>query len=388
MAGRIRQPIDIASLERYITANVPEIQVPLDIKQFGFGQSNPTYQLTSIPTGRRYVLRKKPPGKLVSKTAHKVEREHRIIAALGGSAVPVPKAYILCEDDSIIGTPFYIMSFLDGRIIEDPAMPGLSATERRALWSEAVKTLALLHSVDPDSVGLGNFGKRSGFYNRQIQTWSTICAAQARTKDVETGEAVGVLPHFDDIIKFFSDEKRQPVDRGTLIHGDYKIDNLVFHKTEARVIGILDWEMSTIGHPLSDLANMMTPFYTAPLDSSKVQNAHKGFLPGATPGLPTPHEIAELYFSTVAAQTSGSASSAVRVSDDAAERERELQWAQAFNIFRQAAICQGIAARQAARQASSAVAARYANAREPLAEFAWQLVQGVARQSEGGKAKL
>lgn len=240
MAGRIRQPIDTASLERYITANVPEIQVPLDIKQFGFGQSNPTYQLTSIPTGRRYVLRKKPPGKLVSKTAHKVEREHRIIAALGGSAVPVPKAYILCEDDSVIGTPFYIMSFLDGRIIEDPAMPGVSATERRALWSEAVKTLALLHSVDPDTVGLGNFGKRNGFYNRQIQTWRTICAAQASTKDVETGEAVGVLPHFEDIMKFFADEKRQPVDRGTLIHGDYKIDNLVFHKTEPRVIGILE----------------------------------------------------------------------------------------------------------------------------------------------------
>lgn len=243
MAGRIRQPIDTASLERYITANVPEIQVPLDIKQFGFGQSNPTYQLTSVPTGRRYVLRKKPPGKLVSKTAHKVEREHRIIAALGGgrSAVPVPKAYILCEDDSVIGTPFYIMSFLDGRIIEDPAMPGLGPEERRALWHAAVRTLALLHSVDPDSVGLGNFGRRSGFYSRQVRTWSTICAAQAATRDVETGEAVGALPHFDEIVRFFADETRQPVDRGTLIHGDYKIDNLVFHKTEPRVIGILEY---------------------------------------------------------------------------------------------------------------------------------------------------
>jgi len=255
MAGRVRHPIDTAKLESYITAHVPEIRCPLSILQFGFGQSNPTYQLTSIPTGKKYVLRKKPPGKLVSKTAHKVEREHRIIAALGNSPVPVPKAYILCEDESIIGTPFYIMSFLDGRIIEDPAMPGLSATERRALWNEAVKTLALLHSVDPDSCGLGNFGKRSGFYNRQIQTWRTICAAQASTKDVDTGEPVGVLPHFEEIIRFFGDEGQQPRDRGTLIHGDYKIDNLVFHKTEARVIGILELVLLLPSPPIHCIGN-------------------------------------------------------------------------------------------------------------------------------------
>jgi aminoglycoside phosphotransferase (APT) family kinase protein len=150
--------------------------------------------------------------------------------------------------------------------------------------------------------------------------------------------------------------------------------------------------MSTIGHPLSDLANMMTPFYTAPLDATKVQNAHKAFLPGATAGLPTPQEIADLYFTTVAQQTSsrgGSSPKAAKViTESARERDRELQWAQAFNIFRQAAICQGIAARQAARQASSEAAARYANARAPLAEFAWDLVQGVAGTSTEGKAKL
>jgi aminoglycoside phosphotransferase (APT) family kinase protein len=152
----------------------------------------------------------------------------------------VPTAYGLCEDSSVIGTPFYIMSFLDGRIITDPAMPGVSAAERRALWSAAVRTLAKLHSVDPDSVGLGNFGKREGFYGRQVRTWSTICAAQAGTRDVETGEPVGALPHMEEMVAFFGDERRQPADRGTLIHGDYKIDNLVFHKTEARVIGILE----------------------------------------------------------------------------------------------------------------------------------------------------
>jgi aminoglycoside phosphotransferase (APT) family kinase protein len=247
MAGPVRHPIDLARLEAYINAHVPSIATPLSIAQFGYGQSNPTYQLTSLPTSQRYVLRKKPPGKLISSTAHKVEREHRIIAALGSSPypVPVPKAYVLCEDPNIIGTPFYVMSFLDGRIIQDPAMPGLPASERRALWSEAVRTLALLHSVDPDGVGLGNFGRRSGFYNRQVRTWSTICAAQAATKDVDTGEPVGALPHFEEMMRFFADERRQPADRGTLIHGDYKIDNLVFHKTEPRVIGILEYVSSS-----------------------------------------------------------------------------------------------------------------------------------------------
>lgn len=132
------------------------------------------------------------------------------------------------------------MSFLDGRIIEDPAIPGVSPEERRALWSEAIRTLAKLHRVDPKAVGLETFGKPSGFYNRQLQTWKTICEAQAATKDVDTGVAVGPLPRFDDMMAFFADVSRQPKDRGTIIHGDYKIDNLVFHKTEPRVIGILE----------------------------------------------------------------------------------------------------------------------------------------------------
>ena len=185
-------------------------------------------------------MRKKPPGKLVSKTAHKVEREYRIIHALEQTDVPVPKAYCLCEDESIIGTPFYIMEFLDGRIIEDPAIPGVDPATRTEMWNDAIRTLAKLHRVDPAKVGLGSFGKSNGFYNRQLATWQTICAAQASTKDVETGEPVGVLPHFEETIRYFGSAAAQPRDRGTLIHGDYKIDNLVYHKTEPRVIGILE----------------------------------------------------------------------------------------------------------------------------------------------------
>lgn len=185
-------------------------------------------------------MRKKPPGKLISKTAHKVEREYRIMHALEETAVPVPKMYGLCEDESVIGTPFYVMEFLDGRIFEDFTMPEVSAEERTKLWREAVRTLALLHSVNRGAVGLDSYGKASGFYNRQIETWATICSMQARAVDVETKEPVGQLPHFDDMVRFFKDERMQPADRSTLVHGDYKIDNIVFHKTEARVIGILE----------------------------------------------------------------------------------------------------------------------------------------------------
>lgn len=140
----------------------------------------------------------------------------------------------------MIGTPFYVMSFLDGRIIEDPAIPGVSPAERRALWDEAVRTLARLHRVDTRAAGLTSFGKPSGFYDRQLATWRTICAAQAATKDVESGEPVGPLPRFEEMVSFFADKGLQPADKGTVIHGDYKIDNLVFHKTEPRVIGILE----------------------------------------------------------------------------------------------------------------------------------------------------
>lgn len=191
-------------------------------------------------------MRKKPPGKLLSKTAHAVEREYRIMHALEGSDVAVPKTYCLCEDDSVIGTPFYIMEFLDGRIIEDFTMPGVSAEDRTAMWRDAIHTLAKFHAVDFKKVGLGNFGRTTGFYNRQIATWSTIATSQSKVVDVDSKEVVGQISHFDDSIRFFKNEKLQPKDRATLVHGDYKIDNLVFHKTEPRVIGILEYVVSSL----------------------------------------------------------------------------------------------------------------------------------------------
>jgi aminoglycoside phosphotransferase (APT) family kinase protein len=214
--------------------------------KFGFGQSNPTYQIKSSD-GSKYVLRKKPPGRLLSKTAHQVDREYRVLHALERTDVPVPRAIILCEDENVIGTIFYIMEFLDGRMFENPSFPGVSASDRREMWHDAVRTVAKLHRIDPKDVGLETFGKPTGFYNRQIKTFRRLAESQAAAKDKDSGEAVGQIPHFDEFLDFFADENKQPKDRGVLFHGDYKIDNLVYHKTEPRVIGILDWEMSTIG---------------------------------------------------------------------------------------------------------------------------------------------
>ncbi|VUC19823.1 unnamed protein product [Clonostachys rosea] len=356
MAGRVRQPIDERAFTAYLSSHVPEIKTPIELKQFGFGQSNPTYQITAAD-GQRFVMRKKPPGKLLSKTAHKVEREYRIMHALEKTDVPVPRTYCLCEDESVIGTPFYIMEFLDGRIIEDFTLPGVAPEVRREMWRQAVLTLAKLHAVDFREVGLESFGKGSGFYNRQIKTWITICASQSKAVDVETKEPVGQLPHFDETVAFFRDEKWQPRDRATLVHGDFKIDNLVFHKTEPRVIGILDWEMSTVGHPLSDICNFLTNFFTAK-HAGATPNDTSGFLPGRTPGLPQPDDILAWYSEEAGYNPSP-----------------DMGWGMAFNIWRLAAVCQGIAARYAVRQASSEKAKNYVVTQKPLARCAWSLAK-------------
>lgn len=174
-------------------------------------------------------MRKKPPGKLLSKTAHKVDREYRILHALEKTDVPVPKTYCLCEDESVVGTPFYIMEFLDGRIFEDPSLPGVTPKEREQMWSDVIRTLAKFHSVEPDSVGLGNFGKKGGFYNRQLKTFAAISEAQAQARDKETNKPVGKIPYYDNMVALFSDPKFQPKDRVTFVHGDYKV--LAFHSS-------------------------------------------------------------------------------------------------------------------------------------------------------------
>lgn len=219
-------------------------------------------------------------------------------------------------------------------------------------------------------MGLESYGKPSGFYDRQIKTFNTISTSQAAAKDKDTGVPVGKLSHQDDMVKFFSDPKSQPKDRSSFVHGDYKIDNVVFHKTEPRVIGILDWEMSTIGHPLSDINNLLTPYTTANSERlRKLGWANAAFIPGTTEGLPTPSQLIQWY-SEVAGW----------------DPRPDLTWGGAFSTYRSAIIMQGIAARYAMRQASSAQAKEYGATMQPFAEVAWELVEEYQRTH--AKAKL
>ncbi|KAK5086603.1 hypothetical protein LTR64_000587 [Lithohypha guttulata] len=372
MAGPVRQPIDLPALEKYIDQHVPEIKTPLDLKQFGFGQSNPTYQVTAA-NGNRYVMRKKPPGKILSSTAHRVDREYRIIHALEHTPVPVPKTYHLCLDAKVVGTEWYVMEFINGRFITDPDIPNVSPEDRTEMWHDAVRTLAKFHNVNYNDVGLRDYGKHFGFYDRQIKTFGTLSRAQAAAVDVDTKEPVGDLPHFQEFCDFFSDKSKQPKDRSTLIHGDFKIDNVVFHPTLPKVVAILDWEMSTIGHPLSDFVNLVGP-YTWSMGEAKLQGgtgttrARPEFEPGATPGLPRLEQLVEWY-----------------KEETGYDLAQDLTWGSAFSGFRGAIIMQGIAARYAQRQASSSKAMEYGSQMRPYAIWAWSCVESIKNSTSKSK---
>lgn len=292
--------------------------------------------------------------------------------------VPVPRALCLCTDDSVIGTAFYIMSFLPGRIFEDPALPGVSPADRREMWRSLCTTLGKYHRLKPREVGMADFGREGGFYDRQLKTFARLSVDQAEVRDKETGERVGEIPHYGPMVEFFGRKATQPRDRSTFVHGDYKVDNVVFHATEPRVIGILDWEMATIGHPLSDLCNLIAPFTTAdnPL-AAKAGRRNLAFLTGATEGLPTKAECIAWYEGVVGWKVD----------------PRELVWAEAFGIYRGAVIMQGIKARYAARQASSEKAMEYGGAVGSQGEMAWEFVKEVERRGReegvgGGGSKL
>ncbi|KAI8087873.1 kinase-like domain-containing protein [Gilbertella persicaria] len=343
--------LDQARLEAYLIQHVPGFKRPLHISQFQFGQSNPTYLLKD-GNQQQYVLRKKPPGALLSSTAHAVEREYRIIHALGTHTdVPVPKVYVLCRDIDVIGTPFYVMEFLKGRIFEDCRMLSLPFEERKQLWYAAIHTLAKLHSVDFKTIGLEDYGRHHGFYDRQMKSLAKVSHAQANVQDETTGERVGPIPRLQEMFNWF--KQNQARDQATIVHGDYKIDNLIFHPTEPRVIGVLDWELSTIGHPFSDLSNLLQPFYVPAVDNAGLL----GFKDATDPlPIPSADELISIYCQ---------------------QRKQALdRWmfAVAFSFFRLSVILQGIAARVARKQASSAEAKTYAARFIPVANMALDII--------------
>ena len=233
--------LDVAAVERYLGAHLPGFRGPLTASKFGVGQSNPTYLLDS-PSGR-LVLRRKPPGQLL-KSAHAVDREFRVQRALRDTDVPVPPMHLLCEDEGVIGSMFYLMGYAPGRSFNEPTLPDLSPGERGAVFDEMNRVLAALHSVDYKTVGLGDFGKPGSYFARQIGRW---------TKQYRASET-GAIPDMDALIGWL--EANQPEDDGrvSLVHGDYRLDNMIFAADGPRIAAVLDWELSTLGHPFSDLA--------------------------------------------------------------------------------------------------------------------------------------
>lgn len=360
--GAVRHPINQANLEKYLTTNFPsDFVAPFTIQQFGFGQSNPSYQIKDAK-GRKYVIRKKPPGKLVSKTAHAVDREYAMLKALqeiSNGDIPVPRVICLCQDDSVIGTDFYVMDFVKGRIFHYPSLPELSEKDRRECWQSAIETLAKLHKIDPSKLPAMFTKRLESHYPRQLLSLSAVAEAQAAVTDIDTGKQVGSIPDFDRISKWMSENI--PKQRVTIVHGDYKIDNLIFHPTENRVIAILDWELCTVGHPLADLGNLMQPFSWP----ESYFGEGLGLKDTASPlprGLPTVEENLRQYAGLTGYNALG-----------------DWTFAVVSAHFRLLVITHGIKARVARKQASSENAAKHVKSIGVLSALAMAEIQKTSK---------
>lgn len=324
-----RHRIDLDVLHKYMEANVAGYSGPVHAEEFAGGQSNPTYLLTA--GGKRYVLRRKPPGQLL-KSAHAVDREYRVLTALGNTDVPVAKTYSLCEDESVIGTIFYIMEYLDGRVIWDATEGAWSPQERGEIWDAANVAVARLHNVDFEAVGLSDYGKHSDYIARQITRWAGQYE-YTRTDD---------NPYMDNLIEYLP--KNIPEDDAcTIVHGDLQIANMMMHAERNEVIGILDWELSTLGNPLSDFAYLCRPYRDA------LRNADLKAL-----GIPSEEEFVAAYCR--------------RTGRDGIEN---WDYYLAFNMFRLAGILQGIAKRVLDGTAASKHAATAGAGAFHMAKLAW-----------------
>ena len=325
---------DVGALAAYLKHNAGGFAGALDVRQFDGGQSNPTF-LVESPSGR-YVLRKKPTGNLLP-SAHQVEREYRVMAALVATDVPVPRMVCLCEDESVIGTAFYVMEFVDGRVFRDPQLPDLGRDERAAVYDDLNRTLARLHSVDYRALGLEDFGKPGNYFARQIGRWSKQYLA-AQTEQVES---------MDRLIDWLP--SNVPADDSTTIaHGDFRLENSIYHPSEPRLIAVIDWELSTIGHPLADLAYNCMPYH--------LMNPSIGGLVGVdfeVTGIPSERE----YIDTYCRRTGRSGI-------------ESWPFYVAFAIFRLASISQGVYKRALDGNAASSQAATFKNICRLLADMA------------------
>jgi aminoglycoside phosphotransferase (APT) family kinase protein len=332
---------DEQALAGWMEANVEGYAGPLTVEQFRGGQSNPTYKL--ITPGRSYVLRRKPPGELL-KGAHAVEREASVLVGLGKAGFPVAHVFGLCTDDAVIGTWFYVMEMVEGRIFWDATLSDIAREDRPSYYDAMNATIAQLHSVDYEAVGLGEYGRPGNYFERQIKRWSTQYLA-----DTEAGRD----PNMDRLIEWLP-ANIPAGDETTIVHGDFRIDNMIFHPTEPRILAVLDWELSTLGHPLADFAYHAMMYHMPP------------------------HIVAGLYGADLDALNLPSEEDYVAAYCGRTGRDGipDYRFYIAFNFFRMAAIFHGIKGRVLRGTASSAQAAERAEAFPQLADIAWRYAQG------------
>ncbi|MBL8386954.1 MAG: phosphotransferase [Hydrogenophaga sp.] len=337
------QRFDEARLAAWMQDHVPGFRGPLSVAQFKGGQSNPTFLLEA--GGHRYVLRRKPMGELLP-SAHAVDREFRVIRALAATDVPVAKAHALCEDPSVIGSAFYVMDHVEGRIFWDPTLPGMTPAERGALFDELNRVLAALHQVNPAAVGLADFGRPGAYLERQVARWTRQYKA-AETEPIEAADRlIDWLP-----------QHMPPEGETRIVHGDYRIDNVIFHPTEPRILAVLDWELSTLGDPLVDFAYHCMGWRMPPVS--------RGLAGVNIAALGIPSEAHYL------------ASYLVRTGRTSAVPAGDWNYYLVFNMFRLVGILQGIAKRAQLGNASNASAVETGKRARPLAEQAWALAQSL-----------
>jgi len=342
-----RHRFDAAVLETYLRGRIEGFSGPLAIEQFKGGQSNPTYRLSA--GGKHYAMRTKPgPSAKLLPSAHAVDREFRVITALGRAGIPVPRTYCLCEDEGVIGRAFFVMECVEGRVFWDQSLPGMAPAERAAIYSEMNRVIAALHKVDFAAIGLADYGKPGNYFARQIGRWSKQYRASETEKIEAMGNLIAWLP------------ANIPAGEETsIVHGDYRLDNLIFHPAEPRALAILDWELSTLGHPLADFSYHCMSWHIPPGHFRGIAG-----LDLASLGIPSEKEYMAAYCRRTGREGIG-----------------HWDFYLAYNLFRVAAILQGIMKRALEGIASSQQALDAGRRTRPLAELGWQYAQKAMQQN-------
>jgi aminoglycoside phosphotransferase (APT) family kinase protein len=341
-----RQKFDIGAMQEYMRKNVDDFSGDLSVEQFKGGQSNPTFKLTA--DGRSYVLRTKPgPAAKLLASAHAIDREFRIMDALNKAGFPTAKQYALCTDESIIGRAFYMMEFVDGRVLWDQSLPGMQPQERAQYYDEMNRVIAQLHTIDYAAIGLAEFGKPGNYFMRQIDRWTK----QYKASETEKIEAM------DRLIEWLP-QNIPAGDETSIVHGDYRLDNMIFHPTEPRILAILDWELSTLGHPLADFSYHCMSWHIPPGQFRGIAGLDLKAL-----GIPSEEDYIAKYCERTGKTI----------------RKEDFTFYLAYNMFRMAGILQGIMKRYVDGVASSEQALKTGQAARPMAEMGWAYASGQKR---------